>query len=122
MIVIDEYADLLSSLGRRERYALENAVVRLAQRGRSVGLHIVLATQRPTVDVVTGAIKANILGRISFKLPQKVDSRTVLDVSGAEQLLGQGDMLVSWNDRLTRAQGYFVSRSEVDAWLTSRGW
>jgi DNA segregation ATPase FtsK/SpoIIIE-like protein len=99
----------------------EEAIARLAQRGRNVGLHLVIATQRPSVDVVTGRIKANIPCRISFKLPQLVDSRVVLDRSGGERLLGKGDMLVLWNDVLTRVQGYFALRAELDGWLSSRG-
>jgi DNA segregation ATPase FtsK/SpoIIIE-like protein len=121
VVVIDEYADLRQALGPRERDGLEEAIARLAQRGRNVGLHVVIATQRPSVDVVTGRIKANIPCRISFKLPQLVDSRVVLDRAGGEHLLGKGDMLVLWNDILTRAQGYFASRVELDGWLSSRG-
>jgi S-DNA-T family DNA segregation ATPase FtsK/SpoIIIE len=105
-----------------ERGNVEEAVTRLAQMARAVGMHLVLATQRPSVDVITGLIKANFPSRISFRVATRVDSRTVLDVMGAEHLLGKGDMLYlpPGSSRLTRVHGSFVSEAEtgrvVDFW------
>jgi len=118
MIVIDELADLMMV----ERANVEESVTRLAQMARAVGMHLVLATQRPSVDVITGLIKANFPSRISFRVATRVDSRTVLDVMGAEHLLGKGDMLYlpPGSSRLTRVHGSFVSEAEtsrvVDFW------
>jgi len=111
VIVVDEMADLMLLAGKE----IEICVQRLAQMGRAAGLHIVMATQRPSVDVVTGTIKANFPTRISFKLSSKIDSRTILgDMSGAEQLLGSGDMLyLATNGKLTRIHGSFVSEEDV---------
>jgi S-DNA-T family DNA segregation ATPase FtsK/SpoIIIE len=118
LIVIDELADLMML----ERTNVEESVTRLAQMARAVGMHLVLATQRPSVDVITGLIKANFPSRISFRVATRVDSRTVLDVMGAEHLLGKGDMLFlpPGSSRLTRVHGAYVSEAEtarvVDFW------
>jgi len=111
VIVVDEFADLMMQQGKD----VEAAVARLAQKARAAGIHVVLATQRPSVDVITGTIKANFPSRIAFRVSQRVDSRTILDEQGAELLLGRGDMLVKLNgttDTL-RAQCPFVSEEEV---------
>jgi S-DNA-T family DNA segregation ATPase FtsK/SpoIIIE len=112
LIVIDELADLMMV----ERANVEESVTRLAQMARAVGMHLVLATQRPSVDVITGLIKANFPSRISFRVATRVDSRTVLDVMGAEHLLGKGDMLFlpPGSSRLVRVHGSFVSESETN--------
>ena len=100
-----------------ERANVEESVTRLAQMARAVGMHLVLATQRPSVDVITGLIKANFPSRISFRVATRVDSRTVLDVMGAEHLLGKGDMLFlpPGSSRLVRVHGSFVSEAETNA-------
>jgi S-DNA-T family DNA segregation ATPase FtsK/SpoIIIE len=112
LVVIDELADLMML----ERANVEEAVARLAQMARAVGMHLVLATQRPSVDVITGLIKANFPSRISFRVATRVDSRTVLDVMGAEHLLGKGDMLFlpPGSSRLTRVHGAFVTEAEIN--------
>jgi S-DNA-T family DNA segregation ATPase FtsK/SpoIIIE len=112
LIVIDELADLMMV----ERANVEEAVTRLAQMARAVGMHLVLATQRPSVDVITGLIKANFPSRISFRVATRVDSRTVLDVMGAEHLLGKGDMLFlpPGTSRLIRVHGAFVTEAETN--------
>jgi len=112
LIVIDELADLMMV----ERGNVEEAVTRLAQMARAVGMHLVLATQRPSVDVITGLIKANFPSRISFRVATRVDSRTVLDVMGAEHLLGKGDMLFlpPGSSRLTRVHGAFLTEAEIN--------
>ena len=109
LIIIDELADLMML----ERANVEESVTRLAQMARAVGMHLVLATQRPSVDVITGLIKANFPSRISFRVATRVDSRTVLDVMGAEHLLGKGDMLFlpPGSSRLVRVHGSYVSGS-----------
>ena len=111
MILIDELADLMMLEGKN----VEESVTRLAQMARAVGMHLVLATQRPSVDVITGLIKANFPARISFRVATRVDSRTILDVMGAEHLLGKGDMLFlpPGSSRLTRVHGAFVTESEI---------
>jgi S-DNA-T family DNA segregation ATPase FtsK/SpoIIIE len=114
--VVDEFADLMMQQGKE----VEASVARLAQKARAAGMHVVLATQRPSVDVITGMIKANFPTRIGFRVAQKVDSRTILDEQGAELLLGRGDMLVKLNgsNDTRRVQCPFVSEEEVDR-LTS---
>ncbi len=99
-----------------ERANVEESVARLAQMARAVGMHLVLATQRPSVDVITGLIKANFPSRISFRVATRVDSRTVLDVMGAEHLLGKGDMLFlpPGSSRLTRVHGAYLTESEIN--------
>jgi S-DNA-T family DNA segregation ATPase FtsK/SpoIIIE len=112
LIIIDELADLMMV----ERGNVEEAVTRLAQMARAVGMHLVLATQRPSVDVITGLIKANFPSRMSFRVATRVDSRTVLDVMGAEHLLGKGDMLFlpPGSSRLVRVHGAFVAETEIN--------
>jgi S-DNA-T family DNA segregation ATPase FtsK/SpoIIIE len=112
LILIDELADLMMV----ERGNVEEAVTRLAQMARAVGMHLVLATQRPSVDVITGLIKANFPSRISFRVATRVDSRTVLDIMGAEHLLGKGDMLFlpPGSSRLIRVHGAFVTEAETN--------
>jgi S-DNA-T family DNA segregation ATPase FtsK/SpoIIIE len=112
LIVIDELADLMMIEGRN----VEESVTRLAQMARAVGMHLVLATQRPSVDVITGLIKANFPARVSFRVATRVDSRTILDVMGAEHLLGKGDMLFlpPGSSRLTRVHGAFVTETEIN--------
>jgi S-DNA-T family DNA segregation ATPase FtsK/SpoIIIE len=113
VVVIDEFADLIMQQGKE----VESAVARLAQKARAAGLHVVLATQRPSVDVITGMIKANFPSRIAYLVAQKVDSRTILDEQGAEMLLGKGDMLVKLNgsNETRRVQCPFISEDEVSA-------
>lgn len=112
VVVVDEFADLMLVAGKE----IEAAIQRLAQMARAAGIHLIMATQRPSVDVITGTIKANFPTRISFKVTSKVDSRTILNEQGAEQLLGQGDMLyAAGNGTMTRVHGSFVSDEEVEA-------
>jgi DNA segregation ATPase FtsK/SpoIIIE, S-DNA-T family len=118
MLVIDEYADMLGALAQEDRAKakrVEALIVRLAQKARAAGIHIIIATQRPSVDVITGLIKSNVPTRIAFKVSSKVDSRTILDQGGAEQLLGMGDMLYMspGMSHLTRVHGAFVDDDEI---------
>lgn len=112
VIIIDELADLMMVSG----HEVEEAITRLAQMARAVGIHLVIATQRPSVDVITGLIKANFPSRISFRVSSKVDSRTILDANGAEQLLGRGDMLFlpPGTSRLVRVHGAYVDETEIN--------
>jgi len=120
--VIDELADLMMVVGKK----IEELIARLAQKARAAGIHLILATQRPSVDVITGLIKANIPTRIAFQVSSKIDSRTILDQMGAEALLGMGDMLYmpSGTGLPIRVHGAFVSDEEVHrvvAYLKSQG-
>ena len=113
VIVIDEFADLMATTGKE----LESTLARLAAMARAVGIHMVLATQRPSIDVITGLIKANIPSRIAFMVANKFDSRIIVDAVGAEKLLGKGDMLFSaaWNPFPVRIQGAYIDDDEIDA-------
>jgi S-DNA-T family DNA segregation ATPase FtsK/SpoIIIE len=122
VVVIDELADLMMVVGKK----IEELIARLAQKARAAGIHLILATQRPSVDVITGLIKANIPTRISFQVSSKIDSRTILDQMGAEALLGMGDMLymASGTGLPVRVHGAYVSDEEVHrvvAYLKSQG-
>lgn len=110
VLVIDEFADLIMTAGKE----IEMPIARLAQLARAVGIHLIIATQRPSVNIITGTIKANFPSRIAFKVSSKIDSRTILDAGGAEQLIGKGDMLVSHLGELTRLQCAFVDTPEVE--------
>ncbi|MCC9167167.1 FtsK/SpoIIIE family DNA translocase [Pontibacter harenae] len=110
VLVIDELADLMMTAGKE----VETPIARLAQLARAIGIHLVVATQRPSVNVITGIIKANFPARISFKVTSKIDSRTILDAGGADQLIGQGDMLFSIGSDIIRIQCAFVDTPEVD--------
>ncbi len=120
VIVIDEYADLVSVLAKKEREAFERVISRITARGRNVGIHLVLATQRPTADIVTGNIKANMACRVSFSLPSGRDSQVILDETGAERLLRNGDMLLMLEGKLTRLQGYYVDPARIELLLNPR--
>lgn len=111
VLVVDEFADLMMTAGKE----VEAPIARLAQLARAIGIHLVIATQRPSVNIITGTIKANFPGRIAFKVTAKVDSRTILDASGADQLIGRGDMLLSQSGEITRLQCPFVDTPEVEA-------
>jgi len=110
VVVIDEFADLIMTAGKE----IEHPIARLAQLARAIGIHLIVATQRPSVNVITGMIKANFPVRIAFKVSSKIDSRTILDTAGADQLIGRGDMLISFGNDLTRLQCGFVDTAEVE--------
>ncbi|MBK9531226.1 MAG: DNA translocase FtsK [Chitinophagaceae bacterium] len=110
VLVVDEFADLIMTAGKE----VEMPIARLAQLARAVGIHLIIATQRPSVNIITGTIKANFPARIAFKVSSKIDSRTILDAGGAEQLIGKGDMLISYNGDIVRLQCAFVDTPEVD--------
>jgi S-DNA-T family DNA segregation ATPase FtsK/SpoIIIE len=121
VVIVDEMADLMIVAGKE----IESSIQRLAQMARAAGIHIIMATQRPSVDVITGVIKANFPTRISFQVTSKIDSRTILGEQGAEQLLGQGDMLyMAGGGRITRVHGPFITDKEVEnivAYLRTQG-
>ena len=110
VLVIDEFADMMMTAGKE----IETPIARLAQLARAIGIHLVLATQRPSVNVITGIIKANFPVRISYKVTSRIDSRTILDAGGAEQLVGRGDMLLSMNSEIIRLQCPFLDTEEVE--------
>jgi S-DNA-T family DNA segregation ATPase FtsK/SpoIIIE len=110
VLVIDEFADLIMTAGKE----VETPIARLAQLARAVGIHLIIATQRPSVNVITGVIKANFPARIAFRVTSKIDSRTILDNGGADQLIGRGDLLYTQGNDLTRIQCAFVDTPEVD--------
>ncbi len=111
VLVVDEFADLIMTAGKE----VEGPIARLAQLARAIGIHLIIATQRPSVNVITGMIKANFPARIAFRVTSKIDSRTILDAGGADQLIGRGDMLFSKGDGLVRLQCAFVDTPEVEA-------
>jgi S-DNA-T family DNA segregation ATPase FtsK/SpoIIIE len=110
VLVIDEFADLIMTAGKE----VETPIARLAQLARAIGIHLVIATQRPSVNVITGIIKANFPARIAFRVTSKIDSRTILDGSGADQLIGRGDMLFTQGNDIIRIQCAFVDTPEVE--------
>lgn len=110
VVVIDEFADLIMTAGKE----IEHPIARLAQLARAIGIHLIVATQRPSVNVITGMIKANFPARVAFKVSSGIDSKTILDTTGAEQLIGRGDMLISFGNDLTRLQCAFVDTPEVE--------
>ena len=110
ILIVDEFADLIMTAGKE----VETPIARLAQLARAVGIHLIIATQRPSVNVITGVIKANFPARIAFRVTSKIDSRTILDSGGAEQLIGRGDMLYTQGNELTRLQCAFVDTPEVE--------
>ncbi len=110
VLVVDEFADLIMTAGKE----VETPIARLAQLARAIGIHLIIATQRPSVNIITGTIKANFPARIAFRVTSKIDSRTILDSGGAEQLIGRGDMLFSTGNDLTRLQCAFVDTPEVE--------
>ena len=110
VVIIDEFGDLIMTAGKE----VELPIARIAQLARAVGIHMIIATQRPSTNIITGSIKANFPARIAFKVASMIDSRTILDTPGANQLIGKGDMLVSCNGGLTRVQCAFVDTPEVE--------
>ena len=110
VLVIDEFADLIMTAGKE----IEAPIARLAQLARAIGIHLIVATQRPSVNVITGIIKANFPARVAFRVTSKIDSRTILDFQGADQLIGKGDMLISTGNDLTRLQCAFIDTPEVE--------
>ena len=111
VLVIDEFADLIMTAGKE----VETPIARLAQLARAIGIHLIIATQRPSTNIITGSIKANFPARIAFRVTTGIDSRTILDSGGAEQLIGRGDMLLSTGSDLVRLQCAFVDTPEVEA-------
>ena len=121
IIIIDEYGDLIQTAemqGKRKEF--EKFLSMLAQKVRSLGIHLIIATQRPSANIVTGVLKANIPYRISFRLPSHTDSQTILDMPGAENLLGKGDMLMVTDSDTIRMQGLYISEDELDNFVKSR--
>ena len=113
VVVIDEYADLVQVLGKKEKDDFETQMVRLAQRARNVGIHLIIATQRPSSDIVTSRLKTNLPARVAFRLPSYHDSMTILDQTGAENLLGRGDMLFKREGTIERLQGFYVETDQL---------
>jgi S-DNA-T family DNA segregation ATPase FtsK/SpoIIIE len=111
VLVVDEFADLIMTAGKE----VETPIARIAQLARAIGIHLIIATQRPSVNIITGTIKANFPARVAFRVTSKIDSRTILDAGGADQLIGRGDMLFSTGNELIRLQCGFVDTPEVDA-------
>ncbi len=111
VLVVDEFADLIMTAGKE----VETPIARLAQLARAIGIHLIIATQRPSVNIITGTIKANFPARIAFRVTSKIDSRTILDAGGAEQLIGRGDMLLSTGNDLIRLQCAFVDTPEIES-------
>src|SRR5205085_1807845 len=110
VLVVDEFADLIMTAGKE----VEAPIARLAQLARAIGIHLIIATQRPSVNIITGTIKANFPARIAFRVTSKIDSRTILDAGGADQLIGRGDMLLSTGADVIRLQCAFVDTPEVE--------
>jgi S-DNA-T family DNA segregation ATPase FtsK/SpoIIIE len=110
ILVVDEFADLIMTAGKE----IETPITRLAQLARAIGIHLIIATQRPSVNIITGSIKANFPARIAFRVISKIDSRTILDAGGADQLIGRGDMLLSTGADMIRLQCAFVDVHEVE--------
>ncbi len=110
VLVVDEFADLISTAGRE----VESPIARLAQLARAIGIHLIIATQRPSVNIITGSIKANFPARIAFRVTSVIDSRTILDQAGANQLIGRGDMLLSTGNDVVRLQCAFIDTPEVE--------
>jgi S-DNA-T family DNA segregation ATPase FtsK/SpoIIIE len=110
VLVVDEFADLIMTAGKE----VETPIARLAQLARAIGIHLIIATQRPSVNVITGIIKANFPARIAFRVTSKIDSRTILDAGGAERLIGKGDMLISMGSEPIRLQCAFVDTPEIE--------
>ncbi|MDA9663626.1 FtsK/SpoIIIE domain-containing protein, partial [bacterium] len=110
VLVIDEFADLIMTAGKE----IETPIARLAQLARAIGIHLIVATQRPSVNVITGIIKANFPARAAFRVTSRIDSRTILDTGGADQLIGKGDMLISTGNDLIRLQCAFIDTPEVE--------
>src|SRR4029079_2229500 len=110
VLVVDEFADLIMTAGKE----VETPIARLAQLARAIGIHLIIATQRPSVNIITGTIKANFPARIAFRVTSKIDSRTILDSGGADQLIGRGDMLYSNGGELIRLQCPFIDTEEVE--------
>lgn len=112
VVIIDEFADLIMTAGKE----IELPIARIAQLARAVGIHMIIATQRPSTNIITGTIKANFPARIAFKVASMIDSRTILDTPGANQLVGKGDMLISYGSTMTRVQCAFM---DTPKWKTS---
>jgi DNA segregation ATPase FtsK/SpoIIIE, S-DNA-T family len=110
VVIIDEFADLIMTAGRE----IETPLARLAQLARAIGIHLVIATQRPTTNIITGVIKANFPSRIAFRVTSMMDSRTILDTPGANQLIGRGDMLITAGSEMIRLQCAFIDTPEID--------
>ncbi len=120
VVIIDEYADLIAASDNNgNRQEFERTLNMLAQRVRNLGIHLIIATQRPSAKIVTGSIKANFPCRISFRLASHIDSLTILDETGAEELLGRGDMVLKTESKQTRIQGVFISEEELSEYVSN---